>query len=398
MLKKRIARAVVSCLLISVLSSLLTSCFDFSLEGIGGGTPASLSGLFIDGKKVEPQAPERTSRSYLEMTEEEKELYVAAYTALAGGRETFVIKNTDYQNLLDIYAEVLVAILHDFPEFFWLNGYVRANAEYAEGSEIGNVTLSFGIFDYWKSEDLNEARRTFNTALISLTNRAEQIEGDYERVKFVHDYIIGAVTYDEESYRQGEAVDEKADAFSNSAYGALVDGKALCGGYAKLFQAVMHRLGYECDYLTGTADGGPHAWNLLNLDGDYYFVDITWDDPDNDICLYNYFCVNEEMISRTHTLDPEFSSIEASATKYNYHFYEDLYFEDYDFVKIEKAITDNADLPSVSLRFDTEDAMEEAIGELIDSNKFREILSSLDKTSYSYIVSRDQFVIVFMPE
>ena len=91
-------------------------------------------------------------------------------------------------------------------------------------------------------------------------------------------------------------------------------------------------------------------------------------------------------------------SIEASATKYNYHFYEDLYFEDYDFVKIEKAITDNADLPSVSLRFDTEDAMEEAIGELIDSNKFREILSSLDKTSYSYIVSRDQFVIVFMPE
>ena len=398
MLKKRIARAVVFCLLISILSSLLTSCFDFSLEGVGGGTPSSVSGLFIDGKKVEPKVPERQSRSYLEMTEEEKKLYVAAYTALASGRETFVIRNADYQNLLDIYADVLVAILHDFPEFFWLSGYVSANAEYVEGSDLGNVTLSFGVFDYWKREDLNEARRSFNTALISITNRARQVESDYERVKFVHDYIIGAVSYDEESYLNGGSTDDKTNAFSNSAYGALIDGMALCGGYAKLFQAVMHKLGYECDYLTGTADGGPHAWNLIKLDGDYYYVDITWDDPDTDICLYNYFCVNDEMISRTHTLDPEFSSIEATATKYNYHVRENLYFEDYDFAKIRKAITNNADLASVSLRFKTEEAMEEAISELIESKKIAEILPSLDKTTYSYIVSRDQLVIDFIPE
>ena len=399
MSNKRITKTFTASLLALLLILNLTSCLSFSLTGIGGsGTQAVASGCYLDGRRVELITPERESLSYAEMSEEEKNLYCSAYTVLLGGRSEFVLRNVDYENILDIYGDTLTALLNDCPEFFWLSGYVRANAEYIEGSKIGNVTISFGVFDYWKDKNLNDARREFNSALISITNRVSRIDGDYERVKFLHDYIISKVTYDEEAYREGDAADEKTQALPYTAYGALLEGKALCGGYAKLFELVMHTLGYECEYVTGTAGGGPHAWNLIKLEGDYYYIDLTWDDLDDNVSLYTYFCVNDEMLSRTHTLDSASYSVETNATKYNYHVSEGLYVKAYELKSIEKKIRDHIDLSTISLRFETEEDMEKAIGDLIDGNKLSDVLDSANKGSFSYIVNRDQLVLAFIIE
>lgn len=55
-------------------------------------------------------------------------------------------------------------------------------------------------------------------------------------------------------------------------------------GYAKAYMLIMNELGIECGLVTGiaknsTGSSGGHAWNYINLDGDYYMVDVTWDDP-----------------------------------------------------------------------------------------------------------------------
>ena len=57
----------------------------------------------------------------------------------------------------------------------------------------------------------------------------------------------------------------------------------MCAGYAKAYQLILNRMGIECGYITGNAVNdmvsGPHAWNYVRLDGNYYQVDVTWDDP-----------------------------------------------------------------------------------------------------------------------
>lgn len=401
MLNKKIARSLASCAVIILLLLNCTSCLSFTLSGIGGGGAPAPDGCYIDGKKAEIVLPEKKSRLYRNMTEEEKLLYNAAYTALSDGYNEFVLKNVNHQKILDIYGDVLTAVICDFPEFFWLSGYVKANAEYVTGSDKGNVTVSMGIYDYWLESDLSKARKDFNEKLNSLLREVRDIQDAWESIKFVHDAIIDMTVYDEESYELGEAPNAMMNAYSNSAYGPLVEGVALCGGYAKLFELVMHRLGYECEYITGTAGGGPHAWNLLLLNNsDYYHIDLTWDDPDREdgIILYNYFCVNDEMIGKTHTVDPEYEDIKASSTKYNYHVYESLYLTEYDLKSVENIVKSNSAEKAISIRFDNKEAFESAVSDLIDGYKFYEILGKIEKDSFSYIQNEELYILVFIME
>jgi hypothetical protein len=236
--------------------------------------------------------------------------------------------------------------------------------------------------------------------LNALCKEAREVSDDWERIKFVHDAIIDMVSYDQESYELGKTDDAKTDAFSNSAYGSLVEGVALCGGYAKLFELLMNRLGYVCEYITGTADGGSHAWNLLLLDGEYYHVDVTWDDPDREdgMRLYSYFCVNDAMIEKTHTADPEYKAVKASADKYNYHVHESLYLTKYDYNSVKNIVNDNKFEKFISIRFADRKEKENAIKDLIDDYKFYDILGTINKDSYSYINNDDQNILTFIIE
>jgi transglutaminase/protease-like cytokinesis protein 3 len=255
-----------------------------------------------------------------------------------------------------------------------------------------------GLFDYWNDSNLPKAKENFNNELDSLLNKARNVPDAWERIKFVHDEIVDMTTYDKESYELGEAAGAMKDAYSNSAYGPLVEGFALCGGYAKLFELVMHRLGYECEYITGTADGGPHAWNLLVLDGERYYVDLTWDDPDLDdgMRLYNYFCVNDAMIEKTHTVDPELKNIKVSATEYNYHVHESLYLTEYNFTSVENIVTSNKSENVISIRFADNKAKREAFEDLVDNYKFYDILQKINKDDYSYIDNDDLNILTFI--
>lgn len=80
----------------------------------------------------------------------------------------------------------------------------------------------------------------------------------------------------------------------------------------KAYMYVMNKLGIECGYVSGVGSNlyasGPHAWNYLKLDGDYYMVDVTWDDPIGataEYCGYDYFCITTEEILKDHTIDDD---------------------------------------------------------------------------------------------
>ena len=97
---------------------------------------------------------------------------------------------------------------------------------------------------------------------------------EYEMVKAIHDYIVNNTQYDYDRLLNGTVPD-----ISHSPLGVLQYGVAVCQGYAYAFELLCDLSGIECDFVGGVAGGGGHAWNQVKVDGKWYNVDTTWDDP-----------------------------------------------------------------------------------------------------------------------
>ena len=149
---------------------------------------------------------------------------------------------------------------------------------------------------------------------------------DYSVVLKIYENIIGLVDYDsiglDESKSEPKA--NKPDDL-RSIYGVFVKKKAVCAGYAVATQYLLNRAGIECTYIKGNTTQGYHAWNLLKLEGDYYYMDTTWGDRSNtdkskshEGIGYDYFCITTEELLKNHTPDEDFPVPLCTATKCNY--------------------------------------------------------------------------------
>jgi len=119
---------------------------------------------------------------------------------------------------------------------------------------------------------------------------------DYDKVKAIHDYIIKRVSYDQ-TYKK------------YTAYNALINKSSVCEGYASAAYRMFTDAGIESRIVTGTADGGGHAWNIVKVDGKWYNIDLTWDDPIMDngeqTLRYDFFLKNTEDFEN-HARDREY--------------------------------------------------------------------------------------------
>lgn len=90
----------------------------------------------------------------------------------------------------------------------------------------------------------------------------------------------------------------------HSAFDALAYGSAVCQGYANAYQRIMNSLGVPTDYVSGYAwsgrEWGRHGWNRVLIDGNYYYVDVTWNDAKYDSYKNRYLLVSHEKMSRDH--------------------------------------------------------------------------------------------------
>lgn len=102
---------------------------------------------------------------------------------------------------------------------------------------------------------------------------------DYEKELAVHDWMIAWAEYDQAALSSLPGAQPTPD--SDNPYGFFTGRAAICTGYTSTFQLLMDLLGIECLTVEGTAYNGTedHAWNMVRLDGDWYCVDVTWDDP-----------------------------------------------------------------------------------------------------------------------
>lgn len=134
---------------------------------------------------------------------------------------------------------------------------------------------------------------------------------DYEKELAIHDYIVTNCEYGYVDY---------SNDYAYRAYGALVQGKAVCNGYAEAMALLLNCVGVENEIMTGWASSELHAWNRVRLDGKWYQVDSTWDDPIPDrgsFAGHQFFNVTDEIMDDTHIWTIE-DYEKCDAMDYNY--------------------------------------------------------------------------------
>lgn len=128
---------------------------------------------------------------------------------------------------------------------------------------------------------------------------------DIEKVKAVNDYVVTHTVYTSSGTKTSV----------HSPYTIISEGKGVCQAYALLTYRLLEEAGIENKYVTGYA-GESHAWNLVKLNGEWYHLDTTWNDPTfswanlsqepylKNYVRYNYFLISDQTIFKDHTIDP----------------------------------------------------------------------------------------------
>ena len=295
---------------------------------------------------------------------------------------SFMFENIEQEDFKKAYY----AVLDDHPEFFWIGKnfryYMRKTDDYTV------VTVDPDLM----SEDVNVIKGDkgkFDSVTNKIINEARKIENTYDKVLFIHDYIVDNTVYDSETLDLINNNENEGLLNASTAYGCLVNGKALCSGYSAAFQYLIEKLDIDCYRVSGTrvSESGPHQWNFILLDGEYYYIDCTWDDPmtsdGQPRKTYEYFLISDGDLFLTHTLDNEREVPACTGRRYNYYVYNDLFFDEYDFRYIEEVALRDPYSGIITVKFRSKEYLGEAVEDLMTNQMIFTIPHINGNVSYS---------------
>ena len=278
----------------------------------------------------------------------------------------------DEQDIDRIFQCVLI----DHPEIFYTTGYTYT--KYSRGDRTVGIDFA-GTYSLPREEAVNKAEEIRGRALEWLSDIPSDAS-EYDKVKAVYEKIIFSTDYD-------------LNASDNQNIASVFLGNSsVCQGYAKATQYLLNHLGVMCTLVQGTVDTGEaHAWNLVRVDGDYYYVDTTWGDASYRMedgsgqeelpeINYDYLCVTTQELLRTHCIESVVAMPECTATQANYYVREGVYFTSYDAEQMQ-SIFDRAwesGRTEITLKCADEECYREICRVLIDE---QEIFSYMPENS-----------------
>ena len=233
---------------------------------------------------------------HLTQTVSASDKYVAAYQRVVDGIETMaesiVLEDV---GITDQQLKVVMRCYHaDYPHHFWYNG------AYSYVTNSSGTVLSVKPTYTMTAQQQQAAQPKMEAAVQELLKKAAYGQTEYERELILHDELAVRVKYTE-------------GANAHNMYGALVEGKAVCEGYARAFQYLLYRAGIECLFVEGTSvrpggtKGEAHAWNVVKIGGKYYHTDVTWDDQSGAAVsvMHAFFNSTDALINEGHTVSAD---------------------------------------------------------------------------------------------
>ena len=207
-------------------------------------------------------------------------------------------------------ADFLYAVLGTMPEVNYVTGTYRVSVS---GGYIKKYSIDYSL----SKEDAADQHSRLREAAAKIIGSLDSSMSDYDKVKYFHDYIIKNCEYNS----------DKTSCYS--AYGCLVEGKAVCEGYAMALDYLCEKAGKYSLLESGTSINSQgeeiaHIWNKVLINRRWYNFDFTWDDPvsafGSDYVKYDYFGITDDEISRNHTVvkNPFLYYPSATATVDNY--------------------------------------------------------------------------------
>lgn len=347
-----------------------------------------------DWNSVEPVTPKTGGISkyyYWNLSNKEKIAYSNIFKGVGNFETKIEIPELDQDELSTVFS----ALLYDNPELFHLKRVCNL-------SSSGNRCY-FNTFYCMERDEYNEKLAKLKEKVSEIISGMDFSGDQYNAELYIHDYIVEHCSYSNTD-----------DQEESTAYGALINGSASCEGYAKSAQMLFDAIGIESYVLAGESTpnekGEPesHMWNVVRINGRYYYLDVTWDDPvredGSESLRHVYFNMTDRELTLTHSKYENLNVCDSDED--NYFTRNKLLFGYYDENMREallqlfvQAYTDGKN--SVEVKFNGKNPYRDAIEKLIKDGKIYPILSEvvkqtgaeINKNKISYI-NNDKFHII----
>lgn len=254
---------------------------------------------------------------YNAMESNKENMKTGTYEINLGAEFSSLLSESNGEELLgEYYQSAIEAYTYDNPDVFYIEFsklYLNIETTVRGNKKTYKVFLNAGNnTDYLTSEFLSKER--IDAALNEIGNIKSYFVNNkktdtYENIKIAHDYLVESIEYDQ------------TISLPNiyNLYGALINKKSVCEGYAKAFKYLMDSMNIPCIIVSGVATNSEgntesHAWNYVQLNGIWYAVDCTWDDPIligpgylSNFSKYKYFLKGEDEFNKTHIPKGQFT-------------------------------------------------------------------------------------------
>ena len=263
------------------------------------------------------QLEEKSRIIYRAFESNKEQMKTGTYQIELGDSFSDTLSQSNGQEQLgEYYQSAIEAYTYDNPEVFYLSPkkmYLNIETTTRGGTTTYNVFINSGNEANYLAEEFN-SKEEIDQAIAQIEQVKNQIVQNrtgntYEDIKMVHDYLVDNISYDSSLSKQN----------IYNIYGALVNRECVCEGYARAFKYLLDELDISCVMVIGTGTNSQgetenHAWNYVQLNGNWYAVDSTWDDPvvigggtASEESRYKYFLVGREIIDQDHSPSGQFT-------------------------------------------------------------------------------------------
>ncbi|NIK80324.1 hypothetical protein FHS15_005508 [Paenibacillus castaneae] len=207
-----------------------------------------------------PALAESKEVTAVEKTNQLEQLELTIAKEFKARSERFSVTYTgDKQKLSDQMTDVIrAALTHDDYSAYILESYIYTIRSWGTKSTI-SIEARY-------RESLEQTAAVDRVVAKALASMITPVMNDHEKIKVIHDWIVSHVEYDQTLSHY-------------TAYDAVTLGEAVCQGYSLLGYKMLNEAGIKVRIAEGTVNTGEHAWNMVQLDGAWYHLDLTWDDP-----------------------------------------------------------------------------------------------------------------------
>lgn len=323
-------------------------------------------------KKLFLQDGQADSYAYQQLSESEQAVYIEILWSLLEFQENVTLSTQDQEEISRIFQ----CVLNDHPEIFYVEGYTYT--KYTLGDILKKVTFT-GTYKMDREEIAERQGRIDDYVSRCLAGLPADAD-EYETVRYIYEYLINHTEYD-------------ADSEDNqNICSVFLDGRSVCQGYAKATQYLLEQAGICATLVLGSVSSGEgHAWNLIRIDEEWYYVDTTWGDASYQVkgstasypekkmphINYDYLCVTTSQLVKTHVIDNVVELPLCTSMGANYYVREGLYFTSLDEEQLQRIFQEGYEKGNAYITFQcaSEEIYEKMQERLIDN---QEIFRYLD--------------------